>query len=87
MKLGFKIAAIAGALILSVSACGNKQQQVYNDAPRTGVNDTTAADIISMPDGFSNVASKCYKGYRVFVIFHNDNNYGSIAVVKDDNCA
>lgn len=37
-----------------------------------------------MPDGFSNLASKCDGPNRVYVIFHNDSAYGAVAVVAND---
>lgn len=77
-------ALIAVAVVLGVGACSNKQQQVYNDAPRTGVNNTAPADIIAQPDGFSNVAAKCDGPNRVYSAYHGDGAYGSVAVVAND---
>ena len=37
-----------------------------------------------MPDGFSNAATKCDHGNRVYVIYHGDNPYGTISVVPQD---
>ena len=36
-----------------------------------------------MPDGFSNVATKCDHGNRIYVIFKSDSSYGSVAVVPN----
>lgn len=40
--------------------------------------------MIEMPDGFSNIASKCDGPNRVYVVFHSDSAYGSVAVVAND---
>jgi hypothetical protein len=37
-----------------------------------------------MPDGFSNVAHKCDGPDMVYVIFHNDGAYGSVAIAPND---
>ena len=70
-----------------LSACGsghNKFTEAGNDAPRREANITEPATIINMPDGFSNVATRCYGSNGVYVIFHQGNPYGSIAVVPND---
>lgn len=72
-------------VILSLAACG-KAAEPYQDAP-VGTRNTDSADVINMPDGYSNVATKCDHGNRVYVVFHNNNAYGSVAVVaKDPTC-
>lgn len=37
-----------------------------------------------MSDGFSNLGTKCDHGNRVYVVYHGDNPYGSVAVVPAD---
>jgi hypothetical protein len=37
-----------------------------------------------MPDGFSNVATKCDHGNRLYVAFHGDNVYAALTVVAND---
>jgi hypothetical protein len=82
----FMLGLAALLVILLPTACSGKQLEQYNDAP-VGVQNTGPADVINMPDGFSNVATKCDHGNRVYVIFHNDKPYGSVAVVaKDPTC-
>jgi hypothetical protein len=76
--LGFGLAATV------ITGCSNKASQVYNDGSRSGVNDKSPADILAFPDGFSNVATKCNNGNRVYVAFHNNNPYAAIAVVPND---
>lgn len=67
-----------------VAGCGlDKVTEQFNDAPRGELN-TEPADIISFPDGFSNASAKCDGPNRVYVIFHADSPYGSIAVAPND---
>jgi hypothetical protein len=81
-----KLAVAAVAVGLLVSGCG-KISEPFQDAER-GASNTTPADTITFPDGFSNVATKCDHGNRVYVLFKGDNPYGSIAVVPDaKDCA
>ena len=82
------IAALAAVLlILAVTGCSNKYSQYGNDAKRTGVVNTEPADIITLPDGFSNLATKCDHGNRVYVLFHGDSGYGSVFALHDPACA
>lgn len=67
--------------VLVLTGC--KANEPFKDAP-TGARNNAPADTISMPDGFSNVATKCDHGNRVYVIFKSDGSYGSVAVVPDD---
>jgi hypothetical protein len=81
-------AAIAGALLLGFTAGCSKFTEPFKDAPRSSVDNGKPADLIRMPDGFSNAATKCDHGNRVYVIYHGDTGYGSIAVVANDpTCA
>lgn len=69
---------LAGGLLLS-AACG-KIAEPFKDADR-GVTNDSPADTLTFPDGFSNAATKCDHGNRVYVLYHGDHPYGSIAVV------
>lgn len=70
------------ALVL-VTGCGvQKNEEPFKDAPR-GQTNSSPADTIEMPDGFSNVATKCDHGNRIYVIFKKDSSYGSVAVVPN----
>lgn len=81
-----KFAAVIAAVVLALTGCG-KVTEPYKDAPR-GTQNSGAADTIAMPDGFSNVATKCDHGNRVYVAFHGDSPYASLAVVANDpTCA
>jgi hypothetical protein len=78
------LALIAGALLLLavLQGCG-KMSEPFKDAERGSTNDGPA-DTITFPDGFSNAATKCDHGNRVYVIYHSDSAYGSVAVVPQD---
>jgi hypothetical protein len=54
---------------------------------------TSPAKVIQMPDGFSNIATKCIPGtsIRVASIYHWSNSesggsYGSVAMTIDESC-
>jgi len=69
-----------------LGACSmSKMNEPFRDAPRGSTN-SSPADVIEMPDGFSNLATKCDHGNRIYVAFHQDAPYGAIAVVPDQNC-
>lgn len=80
-KIAIITTLIAGTLALS--ACGESTQDA-----NTGDRNVGPADIINMPDGFSNVAHKCDGPNMVYVIYHgasgNVSAYGSVAVVAND---
>lgn len=78
---------LASAAALGLTACTDKASEPYKDAPRTGTN-SGPAEVITMPDGFSNAATKCDHGNRIYVVFHNNRAYGAVAVVPNDpTCA
>lgn len=77
------VASIAGVVGLLMLAGCAKFTEPFHDAPRGSTN-SGPADIGTMPDGFSNYATKCDHGNRVYVVFHNDKAYGSIAVAAND---
>jgi PBP1b-binding outer membrane lipoprotein LpoB len=85
-----KAALVAGALLLAgVGGCAsfNKVTQPFKDAPRSSVVNRTPADVIEMPDGFNNVATKCDHGNRIYVSYHGDGTYGfGFAVPNDPTC-
>ena len=76
------LAAAGATVLLTASSCA-KANEPYKDAPR-GTTNSAPADTITMPDGFSNVASKCDGPNRVYVVFKGDNTYGSVSVVPND---
>jgi hypothetical protein len=73
----------AGLTLASLTGCGGKAAEPFKDAKR-GAENSTPADTITFPDGFSNVASKCDGKNRVYVAFHGDYAYGALSVVAND---
>jgi hypothetical protein len=83
-------AAVAGSAIVTglLAGCSptSKVAQPYDDAP-VSRHVTGAAEVVNMPDGFSNFADKCDgHGHRVYTAFHNNSAYAAIAVVTDASC-
>ena len=79
------VAILALPLVLALSSCGtDKFTEPFKDAPRSGSTNNDPADLITMPDGFSNAASKCDGPNRVYTAYHGDSPYASIFVIKDD---
>lgn len=74
---------VLALLLLAVTGCG-KFTEPFKDAPRSNVDNGTPADLIRMPDGFSNAATKCDHGNRIYTAYHGDSAYASIAVVAAD---
>ena len=77
------VAAGASVGLLALSGCADKYTEPFKDAPRSGTNNSPA-EIITQPDGFGNVASKCDGPNRVYSVYHGNAKYGSIAVVAND---
>ena len=87
LKLGVAAGSLALVGALSVG-CGAKFQEPFKDAPRTGNDNGEPADLVRMPDGFSNAATKCDHKNRIYVAYHGDNPYAAIFVVPNDpTCA
>lgn len=84
-------AAVVGTLfVVSLGAvgCTGKYSEPFRDAPRSNTTNSQPADIIEMPDGFSNAATKCDHGNRIYIAYHGDSPYAAIAVVpQDPTCA
>lgn len=83
-----RVVVVAGVLAagLVLAGCqigGDKVNEQFKDAPRTAQINNTAAQVVTMPDGFSNLATKCDNGNRIYVVFHNNSAYGSVAVVPN----
>lgn len=77
-------ACVAVIAVVALVGCDSKYTEPFKDAPRSGIDNQTPMDVIEMSDGFSNVGAKCDGPNRVYVVFHNDNPYGSVAVVPND---
>jgi hypothetical protein len=78
------LAAVALGGTLLLTGCGSKFEEPYKDAPRSGTDNGKSADLVRMPDGFSNLATKCDHSNRLYVVYHGDSAYGTVAVVADD---
>jgi hypothetical protein len=79
--------AVTAVTLLALTGC-SKITEPFKDAPRSGVTNNVPADVITFPDGFSNVSSKCDGPNRVYVAFHNDSAYAAMSVVPNDpRCA
>ncbi|MEU9208491.1 hypothetical protein AB0D27_11190 [Streptomyces sp. NPDC048415] len=79
------VAAAAALLTLGLLAgCNKKAAEPFKDAPRSGHDNGSAADLIRMPDGFTNAATKCDHGNRIYIAYHGDSSYASLAVVRND---
>jgi hypothetical protein len=86
MNTKTKIVLTSAAVILATGglvSCSVKGNEPFKDAHVSSRNNS-AAEVGTMPDGFSNWATKCDYGNRVYVIFKKDHTYGSIAVVAQD---
>lgn len=77
-------ALIAIPAILLLASCSDKATEPFKDAPRAGESNDSPAQVINMPDGFSNLAGKCDGPNYVYTSYHGDSAYAAIAVVKDD---
>jgi predicted RecA/RadA family phage recombinase len=82
------LGAVVAVAAFTLTGCDalTKYTEPFQDAPRTATSDTSAAQVITMPDGFSNLATKCVGGMRYTVAYHGDNAYGAISVVADPKC-
>ncbi len=81
-----RVAVLVVAAALFGGACQSGFQKItekFKDAPR-GETNNGPADIITMPDGFSNVSSKCDGPNRVYVVFKSNSAYGAVAVAPND---
>lgn len=81
------LAAVFAVVLIAITGCGiQKMQEPFSDAGR-GAEHAGPADTITMPDGFSNLATKCGPGgMRYTVAFHSDSPYAAIAVTPDPSC-
>jgi hypothetical protein len=78
-------AALAAAATLAVLAgCSAKGTEPFKDAPRSDKDNGAPADLIRFPDGFSNAATKCDHGNRLYIAYHGDHPYAAISVVAND---
>lgn len=79
-----KVAVVAFAALL-LGGCSQKGREPFRDAPQDGRHDNNPAKIIEMPDGFSNLATKCVDGVRYTVAFKGDLNRAALSTLGGDN--
>lgn len=81
-----RIAAIIAASIIGIAALAgcSKFTEQFKDSPKLPDRNSAPAEIIEMPDGFNNWATKCDHGNRIYGSFHSDGAYAAIAVVAQD---
>lgn len=81
-----KVTALAILVLVTTTACDwtDKVSEPFRDAPRSATTNSDAADVIEMPNGFSNLATKCDHGNRVYVAYHGDSPYAALHVVAAD---
>ena len=87
-----RVVAVGASVALAyvaLTGCGTteKYAEPWKDAPRGGTFDGPA-DVVTMPDGFNNLATKCGPGgMRYTVIYHGNGPYGAVSVTPDPTCA
>jgi hypothetical protein len=82
MKRFAILTATAVLGLLAVTGCAEKATEPYKDSGR-GATNNSKADVITFPDGFNNVSTKCDHGNRIYVTYHADSPYGAVAVVPN----
>lgn len=88
MKLRPTIVIVALGCIALTGCSFDKATQPFQDAPRTGAVNKAPADVITLPDGFTNLTSKCDGPNRIYVSYHGNSAYAAItAVPGDPRCA
>lgn|GEM_PF-2132716 len=87
LRKRFAVALLALLALLAtgiaLTGCSNKSQEPFRDAG-IGQRNNGKADVMTFPDGFSNVAAKCDGPNRVYVAFKGDDNRAAIAVIPND---
>ena len=75
------------ALVLTSCGADSRLTEGLQDAD-VGTRNTAPADLINMPDGFANVATKCDNGNRIYVVRDASSNprVGIWGVAGDPTC-
>lgn len=81
-RITLPVFALAALAVLSLTSCA-KMTEPFKDAPVSGRN-TDPADLVTFPDGFSNIATKCDHSNRVYTVYHANSPYAALAVVPND---
>ncbi len=58
MRRAIRFTALILGVVLTASACGMKATEPFRDSPRSSYTNSDGADVIEMPDGFNNLATK-----------------------------
>lgn len=82
--LPIKLVVATIAVIVILGACSDKARESFHDGPRSKVVNSEPSDILEFPDGFSNMATKCDHGNRVYSAFRSDDNRAAIAISPQD---
>lgn len=72
------------AIVTFLPGCGDKFSEPFRDAPRSDYTNHEPADVIEFPDGFSNWASKCDHGNRIYSAYHGDSAYAAGMISPQD---
>jgi len=81
------IAAISGiALAVTLSGCGDAAVEQFKDSPLSGHRNDAPADVVNMPDGYANVATKCDNGNRLYVTMVDSSGRAVAVVPSDPTC-
>jgi hypothetical protein len=83
-KLAVLLTAVAAGFVSLGAGCGAKYAEPFHDAPRSSVDNGAPADLVRFPDGFSNWATKCDHGNRLYSAYHGDFKYAAGAVALGD---
>ncbi|MBL7492108.1 hypothetical protein I6A60_28305 [Frankia sp. AgB1.9] len=85
MRIRVVVASLlaVAAIVATATGCSQKAREVGRDAPVSS-HDDKPARLINMPDGFSNVSAKCDGPNMVYVVYHSDSAYGSVAIAPND---
>jgi hypothetical protein len=96
MQTRTKVLVGLAALVIGVGVTAgscDKQTEPFKDAPRSYNDTSLPMDVVQGADGFTNAGTTCdSRGNRVYVAYHGDNLYASVAVVPyallkpDDPC-
>jgi len=87
IRLTVTLPLAVAAIALTATGCSQKAREIGRDAP-VASHDDKPARVINMPDGFSNVSAKCDGPNMVYVVYHGNSPYGSIAIAANDpRCA
>lgn len=83
------ILVLGVALVFSFTGCTNPKDSGIGDSPIGNKGDNAPWDIISSPDQYPNIATRCdpyQQGKRIYIVTHNHTDVQPI-IVDDTGCA